>query len=139
MLQNDVGRIKRAAPESREDNEIKPVPESRSMSSKSLESAELVMAHTIPGQFELSELHRDQLLHTADDNSTIRINKYFGVTRPVIVTANCARVTKGDIPSTNGIVHIVDRVLRPVPKDRTLATIVESDPQLSTLRTRKLR
>ena len=46
--------------------------------------------------------------------------------------ANCARVTSRDHYSTNGVVHIVDRVI--LPATQTIAEIVQNDVQLRSLR-----
>ena len=46
--------------------------------------------------------------------------------------ANCARVTSRDHYSTNGIVHIVDRVI--FPATQTISEIVQNDIQLRSLR-----
>ena len=47
--------------------------------------------------------------------------------------ANCARVTSRDHYATNGIVHIVDRVI--LPATQTIAEIVQNDVQLRSLKT----
>ena len=46
--------------------------------------------------------------------------------------ANCARVTSRDHYATNGIVHIVDRVI--LPATQTIAEIVQNDVQLRSLK-----
>ena len=46
--------------------------------------------------------------------------------------ANCARVTSRDHRATNGIVHIVDRVI--LPATQTIAEIVQNDVQLRSLK-----
>ncbi|KAJ0069089.1 hypothetical protein NL108_017652, partial [Boleophthalmus pectinirostris] len=50
-----------------------------------------------------------------------------------IVTVNCARLIKPDQHATNGIVHVVDRVITAVSND--IQTIIEVDDDLETLRT----
>ena len=46
--------------------------------------------------------------------------------------ANCARVTSRDHYATNGIVHVVDRVI--LPATQTIAEIVQNDIQLRSLK-----
>uniref|UniRef100_A0A3B4BKI5 Transforming growth factor-beta-induced protein ig-h3 n=1 Tax=Periophthalmus magnuspinnatus TaxID=409849 RepID=A0A3B4BKI5_9GOBI len=50
-----------------------------------------------------------------------------------IVTVNCARLIKPDQHATNGIVHVVDRVITAVSND--VQTLIEVDDDLETLRT----
>lgn len=45
-----------------------------------------------------------------------------------VVTVNGARVVKPDIQATNGIIHVVDRVLFPVPEADIYNTL-RKDPQ----------
>ena len=48
------------------------------------------------------------------------------------VMANCAKVTSRDHYSTNGVVHVVDKVIMPATK--TMREMIETDVQFSTLR-----
>uniref|UniRef100_A0A8C6SQG2 Transforming growth factor-beta-induced protein ig-h3 n=1 Tax=Neogobius melanostomus TaxID=47308 RepID=A0A8C6SQG2_9GOBI len=50
-----------------------------------------------------------------------------------IVTVNCARLIKPDQHATNGIVHVVDRVITAISND--VHTIIDVDDDLETLRT----
>ncbi len=45
-----------------------------------------------------------------------------------VITVNGARVVKPDIQATNGVIHIVDRVLFPVPQADIYNTL-KTDPQ----------
>lgn len=65
--------------------------------------------------------------------STLRVNTYS--TLPPTATINCARIVGINQHSANGVVHTIDRVLRPVT--RTLAELVESRPEFSILRQRE--
>lgn len=51
---------------------------------------------------------------------------------PQIVTVNCARLIKTDQHSTNGIVHVVDRVITAI--SNTVHSIIDVDENLETLR-----
>ncbi|XP_034546322.1 transforming growth factor-beta-induced protein ig-h3-like [Notolabrus celidotus] len=50
-----------------------------------------------------------------------------------IVTVNCARLIKPDQHATNGIVHVVDRVITAI--SNTVHTLIDIDEDLETLRT----
>ncbi|KAL3060934.1 hypothetical protein OYC64_009196 [Pagothenia borchgrevinki] len=50
-----------------------------------------------------------------------------------VVTVNCARLIKPDQHATNGIVHVVDRVITAI--SNTINTLLEVDDDLETLRT----
>lgn len=50
-----------------------------------------------------------------------------------IVTVNCARLIKPDQHATNGIVHVVDRVITAISNN--VQTLIEVDDELETLRT----
>jgi len=50
-----------------------------------------------------------------------------------IVTVNCARLIKTDQHATNGIVHVVDRVITAITND--VHTFIDTDDDLETLRT----
>ncbi|KAJ1527112.1 hypothetical protein ONE63_008647 [Megalurothrips usitatus] len=96
-----------------------------------LEDRTLVLAHRVDGIVDLHEARNDAILNTTA-GTTIRLNVYAGPLGRT-VTANCARVSK-DRPAVGGVVHQVDAVLRPVPRERTLASLLEQDPRLSTMR-----
>ena len=48
------------------------------------------------------------------------------------VMANCAKVTSRDHYSTNGVIHIVDKVMLPATK--SLKEMIENDVQLASLK-----
>ena len=48
------------------------------------------------------------------------------------VMANCAKITSRDHYSTNGVIHIVDKVMLPATK--TLKEMIENDVQLASLK-----
>ncbi|MED6236501.1 hypothetical protein ATANTOWER_010168, partial [Ataeniobius toweri] len=53
-----------------------------------------------------------------------------------IVTVNCARLIKPDQHATNGIVHVIDRVITAVSNN--MQSIIDIDDDLETLRVSKL-
>nr|XP_023690393.1 periostin-like [Paramormyrops kingsleyae] len=50
-----------------------------------------------------------------------------------VVTVNCARIIHGNQVATNGVVHVIDRVITSV--GNTIQDIIEVDPDLSALST----
>lgn len=51
------------------------------------------------------------------------------------MTVNCARLIKPDQHATNGIVHVIDRVITAVSSD--MQSIIDVDDDLETLRVSK--
>ncbi|XP_012941286.1 transforming growth factor-beta-induced protein ig-h3, partial [Aplysia californica] len=91
-------------------------------------SLPLLKYHTAPGRLNISNfVKRNQQFVTLYDGQKIRINKYaYGV-----ATVNCARIIRPDEKATNGIVHVIDKVLSPHDVDSTLAERVEKDDRFS--------
>lgn len=48
-----------------------------------------------------------------------------------MVTVNCARIIHGNQIATNGVVHVIDRVISAV--GNTIQDVIENDYELSTL------
>lgn len=48
-----------------------------------------------------------------------------------VVTVNCARIIHGNQVATNGVVHVIDRVISAV--GNTIQNVIEVDDDLSTL------
>ncbi|XP_063059480.1 periostin isoform X2 [Engraulis encrasicolus] len=59
----------------------------------------------------------------------LRLNHYSNG----VVTVNCARIIHGNQVSTNGVVHVIDRVIRMVQD--TIHNVLDSEEELSSLRT----
>lgn len=91
----------------------------------------LVGSHRVEGLVDLLETRNDQILNTTA-GTTIRINLY-GLGPGRTVTANCARITQ-ERPAVGGMAYQVDRVLRPVKAERTVAHLLNNDPRLSTMK-----
>ncbi|XP_045157797.1 transforming growth factor-beta-induced protein ig-h3-like [Mercenaria mercenaria] len=92
----------------------------------------LLLGHVAVGSLTSSHISDNQIIETASPlKSTIRMNVY---QRPVeLLTANCKKVTKADNLASNGVVHVLDDVLKPVSE--TLLDLVQKNPELSTLKT----
>jgi len=91
---------------------------------------DILTGHIIPGFIETNTLKNTDLL-TSDnaDNDKIRMTIY--PTRPEkTVMANCARVTSKNNHASNGIIHMVDKVI--LPAKQSIAEILETDLQFKT-------
>ncbi|XP_060092750.1 periostin isoform X4 [Heteronotia binoei] len=62
------------------------------------------------------------------NNQKLHINHYPNG----VVTVNCARIIHGNQIATNGVVHVIDRVLTPV--GNTIQDVIEAEDDLSSLR-----
>ncbi|XP_049789948.1 transforming growth factor-beta-induced protein ig-h3-like [Schistocerca nitens] len=92
---------------------------------------EVVLGHMVPGFQEIGDLVDEQVLYSDNNNSTLRFNMY-AAPGERLLTINCARVTSINNYAENGIVHIIDRVIRPVT--RTIGQLITEDAQFTRLR-----
>ncbi|GFS08115.1 transforming growth factor-beta-induced protein ig-h3-like, partial [Elysia marginata] len=91
-------------------------------------SPSLMQYHVIPGRLNISLARKkNQEYVTLYQGKKLRFNKYsFGV-----ATVNCARIMKPDEMATNGIVHVIDKVIRPVDMHSTIAQQLQDDERFS--------
>ncbi|XP_062392406.1 periostin [Sardina pilchardus] len=75
------------------------------------------------------DLKNDLTLKSMHNSHGLRINHYSNG----VVTVNCARIIHGNQVSTNGVVHVIDRVLTLV--EDTIHNVLDKDEDLSSLRT----
>ncbi|KAK7082117.1 hypothetical protein SK128_015083 [Halocaridina rubra] len=94
---------------------------------RSINKHDMVLAHLTQGIHYASNLHDEQVLYTLANNSSLRINTYS--TLPPAATVNCARLVTINQHSVNGVVHTIDKVLKPITK--SLADLISSDSQFS--------
>lgn len=97
---------------------------------RSINKHDMVLSHLTQGIHYASDLHDEQVLFSMADNSTLRINTYGTV--PPVATVNCARLVTINQHSISGVVHTIDKVLKPVTK--SLAGLISSDPQFTILK-----
>jgi uncharacterized surface protein with fasciclin (FAS1) repeats len=64
--------------------------------------------HAIPGQVTSSQLTSGQVKTVEGSPVTLKVN-----TTTSTVTVNDAKVIQADIPASNGVVHVVDKVILP--------------------------
>ncbi|XP_059609251.1 transforming growth factor-beta-induced protein ig-h3 [Phlebotomus argentipes] len=98
---------------------------------------ELALAHIVDGFVRIEDVQNEQLLTTSFENSTIRMNIF---PRPphfdshdFRYTANCAPLLKVNKVATNGIVHVVEKVLPPVTQN--ILELIEGRSDMTILRT----
>jgi transforming growth factor-beta-induced protein len=87
------------------------------------ELAKLLKYHVVSGNVKSSDLKNDQLVDTLEP-SKIRTNVYT-VGDKKVITATGGKVTSADNIATNGVIHIVDKVL--IPPSETVTEYVTSD------------
>lgn len=75
-----------------------------------------------------------QLLETENSEAKIRINMYNAPAR--IYTANCVRLVSTNNYAHQGVIHMLDGVMKPATK--TIAQLLESEPHFSSFRKRNL-
>ena len=91
---------------------------------------EILKAHMVEGFLDTADVHDEDVFKSINGHD-IRMTVYNTYPQRAVM-ANCAKVTSRDHYSTNGVVHIVDKVMMPATK--TLKEMVETDIQLSSLR-----
>jgi len=91
--------------------------------------AEIVKGHMVKGFVSSGDVRDEDMIETLGQNK-LRMTIYNTYPEKVVM-ANCARITSRDHYATNGIVHIVDKVI--LPATQTVAEIIGEDVQLRTL------
>ncbi|XP_016846657.1 periostin isoform X4 [Anolis carolinensis] len=84
--------------------------------------------HMINKRMLTKDLRNGMTLVSMYNNQNLHINHYPNG----VVTVNCARVIHGNQIATNGVVHVIDRVLTPV--GNTIQDFLEVEDDLSSLR-----
>ncbi|KAB7498639.1 Transforming growth factor-beta-induced protein ig-h3 [Armadillidium nasatum] len=88
------------------------------------------LSHMTNGFIYAGDFADEMIIPSINKKSTLRINMYSGY--PPTVTVNCARIVTANQHSINGVVHTVDRVIKPVEK--SIADIITSDPQFTIMK-----
>ena len=95
---------------------------------------DIIKGHIVEGFMDTADFHDESQLSTlltGDSGSKLRINVYNSYPEKTVMV-NCARVTSSDHYTTNGVVHMVDRVILPATK--TISEIIKDDVQFRTLK-----
>ncbi|XP_069975216.1 transforming growth factor-beta-induced protein ig-h3-like [Penaeus vannamei] len=87
----------------------------------------VLLYHVLPGQVFSSSLEDDLVANSAQGRS-VRVNLF---ANPAGVVVNGVDVIEADIPASNGVVHVVDKVLLP-PKGTVVDTLL-GDERFTTL------
>ncbi|CAI5796403.1 periostin isoform X4 [Podarcis lilfordi] len=85
--------------------------------------------HMVNKRMLTKDLRNGMDLVSMYDNQKLHINHYPNG----VVTVNCARIIHGNQIATNGVVHVIDRVLTPV--GNTIQDVLDVEDDLSSLRT----
>ncbi|XP_076002329.1 periostin, osteoblast specific factor b [Genypterus blacodes] len=83
--------------------------------------------HMANKRYLTKDLKNGLTINSMYDDLGLLINHYSNG----VVTVNCARIIHGNQVSTNGVVHVVDRVIHAV--SNTIQDVIEQDVDLSTL------
>uniref|UniRef100_A0A0K2U317 Midline fasciclinlike [Tribolium castaneum] n=1 Tax=Lepeophtheirus salmonis TaxID=72036 RepID=A0A0K2U317_LEPSM len=86
----------------------------------------LVKGHIVDGFVDSSDVHDENVFPSVEDASKIRMTVYNTYPKKTWM-ANCAKVISQNNYAKNGIVHVVDKVIRPVKS--TILELLGSDPQ----------
>lgn len=115
----------------------------RASEASGITTKSIILNHVVPELIAIEDVENEQLLVTAFENATIRMNIFprppssrkgeDDDENPYRYTANCAPITKYDQEAENGIVHVIDRVLMPVTK--TLMDLVRDRSDMAVLQT----
>lgn len=91
-------------------------------------SDSLLLYHLAPGRLPIDTfITRNQQFVTMYHNKKIRVSKYaYGV-----ATVNCARIIRPDEKATNGLVHVIDKVIKPLDIQGTLTERLFADDRYS--------
>ncbi|XP_042882493.1 transforming growth factor-beta-induced protein ig-h3-like [Penaeus japonicus] len=87
----------------------------------------VILYHVVPGQVFSSNLENDLVANSAQGR-TLRVNLF---SNPSAAVINGVNVIEADITASNGVVHVIDKVLLP-PKGTVVDTLVD-DERFSTL------
>ncbi|XP_076876243.1 periostin isoform X2 [Brachyhypopomus gauderio] len=85
--------------------------------------------HMVNRRLLTKDLKNDMTLESMHNKQGLYINHYSNG----IVTVNCARIIHGNQVATNGVVHVIDRVIAPVKN--TIKDVIETNEELDSLST----
>ena len=88
---------------------------------------EVLFYHTVAASIPSSDVAAGEIMTALGKNFTITIGETIQIED---VNGNVATIIATDIVGTNGVVHVIDKVLIPF---RTILDIISEDPKLSTL------
>lgn len=94
-----------------------------------------LLSHMIEGKITTDDFVDEKVIFSENRNSVLRMNTW-NVGNEEVKTINCARLTSINHKCSNGVVHMIDRMFKPVSK--SIAEVIGTDPELSLLNTCKI-
>ncbi|OWF35509.1 Transforming growth factor-beta-induced protein ig-h3 [Mizuhopecten yessoensis] len=78
---------------------------------------EILLYHILPHSTNTTQLVNDQILPSdASGGQAVRFNKYSKANTTLqVITSSGAVIIRGDENATNGVIHLLDRVMYPLP------------------------
>lgn len=97
----------------------------------------VLLAHVVNKTTSSKTFKDDELLASMNTDAKIRINiylpRYVRPIPPPTVTANGCKVSMADQVATNGVVHVISKVMYPLPLKDNVVEVVHNTSSLSTL------
>ena len=90
---------------------------------------DILLAHLAPGLLTTASMTDQGEVETVS-GATIRLTVYNTYPEKTVM-ANCARITSGNQMASNGLVHVVDKVL--VPAEKTIAELIRTELDTASL------
>ncbi|XP_064605989.1 LOW QUALITY PROTEIN: periostin-like [Liolophura sinensis] len=94
---------------------------------------QLLTFHVAENKLPITRLHNDDSLSTLHTSHNLRVNEYstFPFGNQWVKTVQCAAISKHNLKACNGIVHIIDQVMR--PPEGTVLDVIKQNREFSTL------
>uniref|UniRef100_A0A673K8I3 Periostin-like n=1 Tax=Sinocyclocheilus rhinocerous TaxID=307959 RepID=A0A673K8I3_9TELE len=109
--------------------ELDPTLKDALVSSGNTELYNALHYHMVNKRLLTKDLKNDMTLESMYNKQGLYINHYSNG----VVTVNCARIIHGNQVATNGVVHVIDRVISVV--SQTIKDVIESNDDLASLNT----
>ncbi|CAC5401052.1 unnamed protein product [Mytilus coruscus] len=87
--------------------------------------AQVLEFHVIKGNVFSSQLKDEGIVPTLNPDASIRTNIYPWF-EPKLVTATGSPVVLADQKASNGVIHVISRVMFPLPKENLVATVAKN-------------
>ncbi|XP_056103689.1 periostin isoform X4 [Rhinichthys klamathensis goyatoka] len=109
--------------------ELDPALKAAMVSSGNPELYNALHYHMVNKRLLTKDLKNDMTLKSMYNKQGLYINHYSNG----VVTVNCARIIHGNQVATNGVVHVIDRVISAI--SQTIKDVIETNDELTTLKT----
>ncbi|XP_077098807.1 periostin isoform X1 [Siphateles boraxobius] len=109
--------------------EFDPALKATMVSSGNTELYNALHYHMVNKRLLTKDLKNDMTLKSMYNKQGLNINHYSNG----VVTVNCARIIHGNQVATNGVVHVIDRVIGVI--SQTIKDVIETNDELTTLNT----